>query len=1240
MEKAGSAERRASVGSLDARWEFNAPRFYDFHAVDASPPVHRDGWFDTSQTAGLATPEAAKTAKPQLPGDGSAHAAAQALAPAEGAQVSSLRNTNWKEEPGQANRKAMDCAAPREEDTCPQDPGHAAQPGLPPRSPLASRQLPNLRLGPRTRKRASELAPVAEQAPAGKAQRAAQAECSGGKPLTQPAAPTLRTAKRRRTTAVEPADAAAAEEWRPLALQVAEFQASTPARFHVTPRGHYLGPPLPPPMPAGQLTEAKAPKLETDGRSRPEKVKSTAELEAEALAALPPFHARPINPAVLDGRAAAALPHAPPRAPTQPQSPRLATNLRAAAHPPAPQAKLEAPFVFKAKPAPTDAPRQTRASTRGKAATAVQPFQLSTEARGEARRKVSALQHAQAPERTQAFAAAPAPPTTRAPRAPPAPVECAMTVPAPFRLRSEARHKQALQQQQARAAAEAEVTRRAAAFKAALAPEHKPPLPLAASEKPLTRPQPPALALTKRAPERAAFNAQLQAKQEALEAEWKAEEERRAVQEAEEVKQQRRLMEFKARPMPDYSAPVRPLKRSAAQITLPESPAFHTRSRARRNFYVEVTLTPSHKLCFKPHPLFDGGEYDSLADLVRCLAGEGYGGGIRLLKATCKRFREHCMKHAVALPERGNFTLAYSTTIPRQAGLSGSSAIVCAALNCLLDFYGVAEQIPPLERPALVLSAEADLGITAGLQDRVIQVYGGVVYMDFQRSLMEERGHGRYEALDPALLPPLWLVHAADPSDSGRMHSDVRRRWDAGDPELVAAMAEVASMAEKGRAALQARDHAALAALMDRNFDLRRQMFGDAALGALNLRMVLAARALGAAAKFTGSGGAIVNSGRLRLVTWNINGLRSLLEYSNESLASLFKRLDADIVCFQETKLSTQDRKNMEKLAIAKGWESFFSLNDSQMVVAAELEAVDNQGRCVITDHGRLVLFNLYLPASTRPGQTDGAGDRFKHKLRMLQVLDHRMQTALDAGRAVLVVGDLNIAAHPLDHCHFARNAVMEAFLDERPDRAWLASIVGLGGRLTDLYRRDHPEEQACSVWSYQGEFRNRGVPRWSGCRVDYILAGGAFTLDPRQRPDCLPTAGSPEAPVAGSPDAGAAGAAPGVQRAASAAQSIDADASARGPDAIPCERMPLAQACTRCDIWTELAGSDHAPVVADFAVPSLVAPERRMQALLLSSRVRWSLSGQQTLSGWVTAHVAHKRKRHTEETPPRDSPE
>lgn len=64
-----------------------------------------------------------------------------------------------------------------------------------------------------------------------------------------------------------------------------------------------------------------------------------------------------------------------------------------------------------------------------------------------------------------------------------------------------------------------------------------------------------------------------------------------------------------------------------------------------------------------------------------------------------------------------------------QTGLSGSSAIVCAALSCLLDFYRVRHFIKVEVRPNLVLAAEKELGIVAGLQDRVAQVYGGLVYM-------------------------------------------------------------------------------------------------------------------------------------------------------------------------------------------------------------------------------------------------------------------------------------------------------------------------------------------------------------------------------------------------------------------------------------------------------------------------------------------------------------------------------
>lgn len=54
---------------------------------------------------------------------------------------------------------------------------------------------------------------------------------------------------------------------------------------------------------------------------------------------------------------------------------------------------------------------------------------------------------------------------------------------------------------------------------------------------------------------------------------------------------------------------------------------------------------------------------------------------------------------------------------------------MCAALSCLLEFFNVGDRMKVEDRPKVILSAEEELGITAGLQDRVAQVYGGLVYM-------------------------------------------------------------------------------------------------------------------------------------------------------------------------------------------------------------------------------------------------------------------------------------------------------------------------------------------------------------------------------------------------------------------------------------------------------------------------------------------------------------------------------
>ncbi|KAL4430862.1 hypothetical protein ABPG75_006118 [Micractinium tetrahymenae] len=281
------------------------------------------------------------------------------------------------------------------------------------------------------------------------------------------------------------------------------------------------------------------------------------------------------------------------------------------------------------------------------------------------------------------------------------------------------------------------------------------------------------------------------------------------------------------------------------------------------NFAAEVTLCPSPTLRFEPNPEHDPQEFAGLQGLASHIRSRGFYGGVRILQATCLRFFEHCKQHSIPLDGAGPFTLSYTTDIPRQCGLSGSSALACATLSCLLRHHGVEAAVPAALRPQLVLEAEQLLGITAGLQDRVVQVYGGLLFMDFSPALDGSRpGCGRYEALDPGLLPPFHLIYDACPpaegKDSGAVHSDVRQRWLAGDEEARTIMARIAALAHQGRDALLQRDLAQLAALMNTNLSLRRQLFGDAVVGAASLAMAEVAASVGAAAKLTGSGGAVV----------------------------------------------------------------------------------------------------------------------------------------------------------------------------------------------------------------------------------------------------------------------------------------------------------------------------------------------------------------------------------------------
>jgi glucuronokinase len=257
----------------------------------------------------------------------------------------------------------------------------------------------------------------------------------------------------------------------------------------------------------------------------------------------------------------------------------------------------------------------------------------------------------------------------------------------------------------------------------------------------------------------------------------------------------------------------------------------------------------------------DETRFRSIHDLVRDVKLHGYYGGMRLVKATIKKFAEYCRRQGHDLHGR-NFSIRYKSDIPRQVGMAGSSAIIVAALRCLCDFYGVA--IPREVQPSLALAVETDeLGITAGLQDRVIQVYEGLVYMDFAPEQMREQAGylcGHYEPLDPALAPPLYLAYSTEHGEPTEVfHNDIRGRFNRGDPAVVQAMSRCAALAAQAREALGTRDAERLGALMDENFEQRRSIYR---LPEGQVRMVEAARAAGANANFAGSGGAVVGTYR------------------------------------------------------------------------------------------------------------------------------------------------------------------------------------------------------------------------------------------------------------------------------------------------------------------------------------------------------------------------------------------
>lgn len=272
-----------------------------------------------------------------------------------------------------------------------------------------------------------------------------------------------------------------------------------------------------------------------------------------------------------------------------------------------------------------------------------------------------------------------------------------------------------------------------------------------------------------------------------------------------------------------------------------------------KNFGAHILLYQSPELVIEPQEA-DANAFRNVYHLRDTVSLIGYNGGIPIIKAAIKKFCDYCDESGIKLSNK-NFTIRYHSSIPRQVGLAGSSAIIIATLKALMQFYNI--EIPLHLLANIALQAETqEMGINAGLQDRVIQCYEGCVHMDFNKAQMEQHGYGVYTPIDPALLPKLYIAYKTDLGKvSGKVLNEIRSKYDKGDEHVINTLKTIANLADQGAEAIKNQDYDLLGQLINANFDNRCKIMS---ISDSNMELINTARNCGASASFTGSGGAII----------------------------------------------------------------------------------------------------------------------------------------------------------------------------------------------------------------------------------------------------------------------------------------------------------------------------------------------------------------------------------------------
>ena len=224
----------------------------------------------------------------------------------------------------------------------------------------------------------------------------------------------------------------------------------------------------------------------------------------------------------------------------------------------------------------------------------------------------------------------------------------------------------------------------------------------------------------------------------------------------------------------------------------------------------------------------------------------------------------------------------------------------------------------------------------------------------------------------------------------------------------------------------------------------------------------------------------------MKLISWNVNGLRAIYKKDFETI---FKTLDADIFCIQETKMqegqldiSFDGYNNYFNFAERKGYSGtaiFTKTIPENVTYGIGIDEHDHEGRVITLEFKDFFLVNCYTPNSGRElarlGYRMDWEDDFRNYLKKL-----------DKKKPVILCGDLNVAHKEIDLKNPKTNRHNAGFTDEEREKMTML----LDNGFTDSFRKLYPEkENAYTWWSYMGHAREKNI----GWRIDYFIVSNRF---------------------------------------------------------------------------------------------------------------------------------------------------